>query len=407
MKYSQMFPKTLREPPKDAVTSNHKLLVQAGFVDQLMAGSWTLLPLGWRVANKIMQIVREEMNAIGSQEIQMPLMHPKEIWNETGRWDSAAEVMYQLKDTRGREFALSFTHEEIIMDLVRKHLTSYKELPLSLYQFSSKFRNEMRATAGILRGREFLMKDMYSFHATEEDLMKYYELVKLAYLKAFTRMGLKVKITEASGGVFTDNLTHEFQALAESGEDIIYYCDSCDWAQNKEIFTGNEGDSCPSCRNGKVISSAAIEAGNIFPFGSKKYADSMKAYFDAADGSKQLVHFGSYGIGITRAIGIIVETFHDAKGILWPESVSPFQVHLVGLKDATDVYESLKKAGIDVLYDDTDRPAGQKFADADLIGIPVRLVVSDKAGDKIEWKKRNSKDTELLTIDEVVSRIAQ
>jgi prolyl-tRNA synthetase len=407
MKYSQMFPKTLREPPKDAVTSNHKLLVQAGFVDQLMAGSWTLLPLGWRVANKIMQIVREEMNAIGSQEIQMPLMHPKEIWNETGRWDSAAEVMYQLKDTRGREFALSFTHEEIIMDLVRKHLTSYKELPLSLYQFSSKFRNEMRATAGILRGREFLMKDMYSFHATEEDLKKYYELVKLAYLKAFTRMGLKVKITEAAGGVFTDNMTHEFQALAESGEDIIYYCDSCDWAQNKEIFTGNERDSCPSCRSGKVISSSAIEAGNIFPFGSKKYAEPMKAYFDAADGSKQLVHFGSYGIGITRAIGIIVETFHDAKGIIWPESVAPFQAHLVGLKDATAVYESLVRAGINVLYDDTDRPAGQKFADADLIGIPVRLVVSEKAGDKIEWKKRNSKDSELLTIDEVVSRLAQ
>lgn len=407
MRYSQLFPKTLREAPKDAVTANHKLLVQAGFVDQLMAGSWTFLPLGWRVIQKITQIVREEMNAIGSQEMLMPLMHPKDIWNETGRWDSAGDVMYKIQDTRHKDFALSFTHEEIVMDLVRKHLTSYKELPLSVYHFSTKFRQELRATAGVLRGREFLMKDMYSLHESEEDLNKYYELVKTAYLKAFKRLGLDVKIVAASGGVFTENLTHEFQVLAEAGEDIIYYCDSCDWAQNKEIFNLTEGEKCPNCGTGKIVSGKSIEVGNIFPFGDKKYAEKMKVGFTDKDGNKKLVHFGSYGIGIGRVMGTVVETHHDDRGIIWPASIAPFQAYLVGLKDATEVYEQLIKAGIDVLYDDTDRGAGQKFADADLIGIPVRLVVSDKTGDKIEFKPRTSKDSELLSFDEVVKRIAQ
>lgn len=397
----------MREAPRDAVTVNHKLLVQGGFVDQLMAGSWTLLPLGWKVIQKIIQIIREEMDATGSQEMLMPLMHPKEIWNETGRWDSAKEVMYQLQDSRDREFALSFTHEEIVMDLVRKHLTSYKELPLSLYHFSTKFRNELRATAGVLRGREFLMKDMYSMHATEADLLKYYAEVKKAYLKVFDRLGLKARVVEASGGVFTENITHEFQVLADAGEDIIYYCDSCDWSQNKEIFTLSEGETCPSCGHGKIVSGKSIEVGNIFPFGDKKYAEKMKVAFTDSDGTKKLVHFGSYGIGIGRAMGTIVEVHHDDRGIVWPASVAPFAAYLVGLKDASDVYVQLIQAGVDVLYDDTERPAGQKFADADLLGIPVRLVVSEKTGDRIEFKKRASEDTELLTIDEVVKRVTQ
>ncbi len=406
MRYSQLFPKTLREAPKDAVTANHKYLVRGGFIDQLMAGSWTLMPLGWRVATKIMQIVREEMNAVDSQEMLMPLLHPKEIWNETGRWDSAKDVMYQLSDSREREFALSFTHEEIIMDLVRKHLTSYKELPLSLYHFSTKFRNEMRATAGILRGREFLMKDMYSFHQSESDLMEYYERVKTAYLKAYKRLGLDAKVVAASGGVFTENLTHEFQVITDAGEDTIYYCDSCDWAQNKEIFTLSEGDKCPEC-SGKIVAGKSIEVGNIFPFGDKKYAEKMGAYFTDKNGDKRLLNFGSYGIGITRAIGAVVEVSHDARGIIWPKAIAPFHVHLVGLKDATDIYKTLVDAGIEVLYDDTDRAPGPKFADADLIGIPVRLVVSDKAGDKIEFKLRTSQESELLTIDEVLQKIAK
>lgn len=408
MRYSQLFPKTLREAPKDAVTANHQLLVQAGFIDQLMAGSWTLMPLGFRVAQKIMQIIREEMNAVGGQEMLMPLLHPKDIWNKTGRWDSAAEVMYKLKDTREREFVLSFTHEEVFMDLVSKHLTSYKELPLVLYHFSTKFRNEMRATAGILRGREFLMKDMYSFHDSAEDLQRYYDLVKQAYLKTYKRLGFDAKLVEAAGGVFTDNLTHEFQVLTESGEDTIFYCDSCDWAQNKEIFNLSEGEKCPKCGSGKIVAGKSIEVGNIFPFGDKKYAEMLGGTFTDKDGTKKLLHFGSYGIGITRAIGAAVETHHDDKGIIWPASIAPFQVHLVSLKEplGSSIYDLLSKAHIDVLYDDTDRGAGQKFADADLIGIPVRLVVSDKTGDKIEWKNRGSDKTELLSFEECLAKLS-
>src|SRR3989339_872407 len=213
MRYSQLFPKTKKEAPKGAESVNHKLLVRGGFIDQLMAGSWTLLPLGWRVVNNINQIIREEMNAVGGQEMLMPLLHPKTIWNETGRWDKADEIMYKLKDSRDKEYALSFTHEEIVMDLLRKTISSYKDLPVSIYHFSTKFRNEPRARSGILRGREFMMKDLYSAHTSEKDLMEYYEKVKGAYVKVFERLGFNFKIVEASGGVFTDKHTHEFQVL--------------------------------------------------------------------------------------------------------------------------------------------------------------------------------------------------
>lgn len=405
MMHSQLFPKTLKEASRDAVAANHKLLVRGGFMDQLMAGSWTLLPLGWRVVGKINNIIRAEMNATGGQELALPLLHSKEIWNETGRWESAADIMYTLKDSREREYALSFTHEEIIMDLIRKHVSSYKDLPIKIYQFSTKFRQELRATGGILRGREFLMKDMYSAHESEEDLMAYYEEVKQAYLKIFARLGLEVIVTEASGGVFTDKHTHEFQVLAESGEDTIYYCSECKQGQNKEVLSVAEGDKCPWCSLGKVVVGKSIEVGNIFPLGTK-YATDMKAFFTDKNGKQQPFWFGSYGIGPTRVLGTLVEVHHDEKGILWPKEVAPFAAHLVGLKDAGEVYEELQSAGIEVLYDDSDRSAGEKFADADLLGIPVRLVVSAKTGDKIEWKDRNSDETRLMTRPEVVSALS-
>lgn len=403
MRYSYLFPKTLHQDPKDAVAVNHKLLVRGGFIDQLMAGSWTLLPLGWRVVSKIVQIIREEMNATGAQEMSMPLMHPKEIWNETGRWEQAREIMYTLKDTREREFALSFTHEEIVMDLIRKHAASYKDLPIKIYHFSTKFRNEPRATAGILRGREFLMKDLYSAHESEGDLMEYYNQVKDAYLKIFERIGLTVRITEASGGVFTKSHTHEFQVICPTGEDTIYLCDECDWGQNKEIFEGKTGDKCPECGHGKVVEEKSIEVGNIFPLGTK-YAEKMGATFSAKDGSKKPYWFGSYGIGQTRVMGALVEVFHDEKGIIWPESVAPFKFHLVGLNGkGNEVYEKLVDAGVEVLFDDReDVSAGEKFADADLIGIPYRLVVSDKTEGKVEAKKRGEEKTELLSVADVL-----
>jgi len=397
MRYSKLFPKTQKIAPKDAMTVNHKLLVRAGFVDQLMAGSWTLLPLGWRVVSKINQIIREEMNAIGGQEMLMPLLHPKEIWNQTGRWESASDVMYKLKDNRDHEFALSFTHEEIVMDLIKKLVRSYKDLPVAVYHFSTKFRNELRAQGGVLRGREFMMKDLYSLHTSEEDLMEYYEVVKQAYIKIFKRMGFDVYVTEASGGVFTDKHTHEFQVKAEAGEDTIYVKPGTREGFNKEVFEGNEADF-------EVIKS--IEVGNIFPLGVAKYAEKMGVYYTDTDGSRKPVWFGSYGIGSTRVMGTAVEVGHDDRGIIWPKTIAPFDAHLVDLDGrGQEVYTKLGEAGIDVLWDDREASAGEKLADADLIGIPVRLVKSDKTGDKIEWKERAGEKPELLSVDEVISRL--
>ncbi|MCX6817153.1 MAG: hypothetical protein NTZ93_04785, partial [Candidatus Beckwithbacteria bacterium] len=279
---------------------------------------------------KINQIIREEMNAVNGQEMLMPLLHPKELWNETGRWEKADEIMYKLKDKREREYVLSFTHEEIVMDLLRKNIVSYKDLPVAVYHFSTKFRNEARARSGILRGREFMMKDLYSAHTDEKDLMDYYEKVKKAYGKIFTRLGFMIKVTEAAGGVFTDKNTHEFQVLSEGGEDTIYYCDSCDWSQNQEIFKGKEGGKCPDCKKGKIIKARAIEVGNIFPLGTW-YAQKMGMFYTDKKGEKKPVWFGSYGIGPTRVMGALVEVNHDDKGMIWPKAVAPYQAHLINL----------------------------------------------------------------------------
>ncbi len=407
MLQSKLFPKTRKEAPKEAVSVNHRLLVRAGFIDQLMAGSWTLLPLGWRVVSKINQIIREEMNAIGGQELLMPLLHPKKIWDETGRWDKAKEIMFQFKDSRRREYGLAFTHEEIVMDFLRKNIKSYQDLPVVVYHFSAKFRNEPRARSGILRGREFMMKDLYSAHTSESELMNYYEKTKKAYSKIFRRLGFNFRITETGGGVFTDKNTHEFQVLAKGGEDTIYYCDRCDWGQNKEIFKGNEGDTCPSCKKGQIVSSSAIEVGNIFPLGTW-FAERMRVYYQDKEGRKKPVVFGSYGIGPTRVLGALVEVSHDDKGIIWFPQVAPFDAHLVdlsGSKNAQNIYRELKDVGVDVLWDERDVGAGEKFADADLIGIPVRLVVSKATKGKVEWKKRAGKTTQLLSISEAVNRL--
>lgn len=402
MRQSSLFPKTKKTAPKDAQSLNHELLVRAGFVDQLMSGSWTLLPLGWRVITKINNIIREEINAIGGQEMLMPLLHPKEIWNETERWDSAGEIMYKIKDQHEREYALSFTHEEVVMDLLRKNIVSYKDLPVAVYHFSTKFRNELRAKSGILRGREFIMKDLYSAHASEEDLMDYYEEVKKAYCRIFSRLGFDFVVTQAAGGVFTDKGTHEFQVLSEAGEDTIYWKEGDKEAINEEIFKGNKEE---------YKSAKSIEVGNIFPLGTW-YSEKMGVNFTDKDGNKKPVWFGSYGIGCTRVMGALVEINHDEKGIVWPKIVSPFAVHLIevgaGGKEspgATEIYQKLTDAGVEVLYDDRSVSAGEKFADADLIGIPVRLVVSEKTGGRLEWKQRGKKEAELLSLEEVIKKL--
>lgn len=409
MRYSQLFAKSTKGPQKGDLSINAKFLTKGGFVDQLMSGSYTLLPLGLRVVKKIEQIIREEINATGAQEILMPLLHPKEIWNETGRWEKAKEVMYQF-EKNDKEYALSFTHEEIFLDLVRKHAFSYKDYPIKLYHFSTKFRSELRAKSGVLRGREFLMKDLYSLHTSKEDFDKYYEEIKKVYLKIFKRLNLNAIVTEAGGGVFTDRITHEFQVLSKTGEDEIIYCEGGDFSQNVEIAKVKEGKQC-DLGHGPLKKAKTIEVGNIFPY-DQDYSKKMGVKFRDEKGREIYPYFGSYGIGLTRAMGAIVEVHHDDKGIIWPKSVAPFEAHLVHVEDpgtesaAQKVYETLKKAGVDVLWDDReDVSAGQKFADCDLLGIPIRLVVSKKTGSKIEWKERDSDKTELLTLDQVLKKL--
>lgn len=416
MLQSNLFPKSKKEPPRDAESINHKYLVQAGFMDQLMSGSWTLLPLGWRVVNKLNDIIREELDKTGAQEVLMPLLHPKEVWNETGRWEEAREVMYQFKDLRDKEFALSFTHEEIFLDLIRKHIDSYNDLPVALYHISTKFRNEARARSGILRGREFMMKDLYSLHESEADFENYYRQIIDAYSLIFKRIGFDFKLTEAGGGVFTDNITHEFQIPAEGGEDLIYYCSECDWAVNHEVFdpevvkdviAEEAKQVCPDCQ-GKVVESKSIEVGNIFPFG-KYYSEKMNVTFTDPNGEEKFPYFGSYGIGSTRVMGAWVEVSHDDNGIIWDKSIAPFDAHLIELPGgrAEVVYKKLSDMGVDVLYDDRELSAGEKFADSDLIGIPLRLVISERTGDKIEKKARDSEKTSLVSVQELMESLSE
>ncbi|NIT04444.1 hypothetical protein GTO10_06115 [Candidatus Saccharibacteria bacterium] len=412
MRYAKLLGKSLREAPKEAEIASHKLLARGGFVDQLMAGSWTLLPLGWRVVSKINDIIREELDKTGAQEMLMPLMHPKEVWNRTGRWDDPGvkEIMYQFKDKRGREFGLSFTHEEIVMDLLGKHTSSYKDYPVKVYHFSTKFRNEPRPRGGVLRTREFMMKDLYSAHVSEGDMYDYYWQVKDAYLRSFRRMDLDAKVVEASGGVFTENYTHEFQVLSPAGEDIIYYCSSCGFAQNKEVFKGKKGGACPACKKGKIKEGSAIEVGNIFPLG-QKYAKSMGVTFADQDGKKKYPWFASYGIGPARVMATIVELHHDKRGILWPREVTPFDVHLVSLaggeEAAEKLYDTMEHSGLEVLFDDRDETAGVKLKDADLIGIPVRVVVSKKSLEEggVEVSSRKDKRSEVVPVEKLAGKI--
>lgn len=397
----------MRQPPAGAETINHKLLVQAGYVRQLMAGVYTYMPLGLRVLNKISQVVREEMDAIGGHEILMPLLHPSAIWKQSGGWDGV-DVLFKLKSRTGKEHALSSSHEEVVTPLVKEFIHSSKDLPLSIYHIQWKFRDELRSKSGILRGREFLMKDMYSWHMDQADFEKHYKVVKEAYLKVFTRLGLVAKVTEASGGSFSDKLSYEFEVLTDAGEANILYCGQCDYCVNvDDIQTYKEGDTCPICSKDKLKPSPAAEVGNVFDLG-QKYTKAFDLQVTDQNGQKVYPVMGCYGIGISRTMGVLVEKFHDAKGITWPASVAPFAVHLLDLNThspAQSTYESLIKAGIAVLWDDTDRSAGEKFADADLIGIPVRLVVSPKTGNKIEWKNRDLDKTELLLLEEVISRL--
>jgi prolyl-tRNA synthetase len=400
MRQSHLFAKTLRDDPKDEETVNAKLLTRAGFVDKLMAGVYSYLPLGLRVLRKIEQVVREEMDAVGGEEVLMPVLHPKANWVQTGGWDSI-DVLFKIKSRTDKEYALGQSEEEIVTPLTMKRVQTYKDLPLAVYQIHWKFRDELRSKSGLLRGKEFFMKDMYSFHENQADFDRYYEVMKAAYLKIFSRLGLTAKATEASGGSFTEKISYEFEVLTDAGEDNILYCDACEFCVNVEIAKQKEGDACPKCGKGKLNPSKAAEVGNVFDLG-QKYGKNFDLGFLDRDGKKQYPVMGCYGIGVSRTMGVIVEKFHDDKGIIWPESVAPFRVHIIELggTSAQSLYEDLQARGVEVLYDDRDASAGQKFADADLIGIPYRAVVSPKTEGKIEVKKRNEAEAKLMSQEE-------
>ncbi len=415
MRQSELFTKTTKEISKDETSFNAQTLIRGGFIDKVAAGIYTFLPLGHRVHEKIKNIIREEMNAIGGQEIFMPALIPKEMWEATNRWENF-DALFKLAGADKKEYALGATHEEIITPLLKRHIFSYKDLPKFIYQIQTKFRNELRAKAGLLRGREFSMKDLYSFHTSEEDLSEYYKLAQKAYFKIFERCGLLdlTYLTFASGGSFS-KYSHEFQALSENGEDLIHICDNCNIAVNKEII--EEQKVCPSCGNKKLREEKAIEVGNIFKLSNRFSKDFGFQYTDE-NGEKKDVIMGCYGMGPSRIMGTIVEARNDDRGIIWPEEIAPFRAHLIVLdsrqettenRDVADkIYIKLQNEGVEVLYDDREVGAGEKFADADLIGCPIRIVVSEKTLNKnsVEVKRRDSEEAELVGASEVVNKIS-
>ena len=403
MKQSQLFTKTRKEIPSDETSKNAQLLIKAGFIHKEMAGVYSYLPLGRLVLSKIENIIRKEMNEVGGQEIRMATLHPSENWKKTGGWDNV-DVLFKLKSRTEKEYALGQSEEEIVTPIAQEYALSYKDLPVAIYQIGQKYRDELRAKSGIMRGREFGMKDMYSFHESQEDFDRFYEIVKKAYLKIYKTVGLDAKVTEASGGSFSEKLSYEFMVLTDAGEDDILYCTSCTHCANVEVSKEKEGDQCPKCGDAKLQRGTAAEVGNVFDLG-QKYPKSFEYTVKASDGGDISPVVGCYGIGTTRLMGTIVEVLSDEKGIVWPKEVSPFAVHLVRLgvnEDTTafadKLYADLKEKGVEVLYDDRDLRPGEKFADSDLIGIPVRFVVSDKtvADNKVEVKYRTSSEATVL-----------
>jgi len=409
MRFSSFFVKTLKDWPSDEENPSARYLIRAGFIDKNSAGVYTFLPLGLCALEKINKVIREELNRIGASELLMPALISKKYWQATARWD--VDIMYKVKDSSGQDYGLAFTHEEVLTPLLKKFISSWRDLPVALYQIQSKFRDEPRARAGLLRTKEFVMKDLYSFHADAKDLDSYYNEAAGGYKKIFKRLGLNAKPVEASGGDFTEEYTHEFQVLTPAGEDEIFYCDKCDFAQNKEIAKAKEGEKCPSCRSGKIIKENGIEVGNIFKLGTK-FSEAAELKFKDKEGKDRLVVMGSYGIGPSRIMGAIAEVSRDEKGIIWPEEVSPFKVHLVelegGREQAEEAYKVLTDGGVETLYDDReDVSAGEKLTDADLLGITWRIVASARTmkQNKVEIKRRAAKEASEVTLAEAVAYV--
>lgn len=417
MRQSQLFTKTLREAPTGEEAKNAQLLIRAGYIHKEMAGVYMLLPLGLKVIEKIKQIVREEMNRVGGQELIATNLQRKELWERSGRWsDEVVDCWFKTELKNGGELGLAWSHEEPLTDMMTSHISSYKDLPVFIYQFQNKLRNETRAKSGMMRGREFVMKDMYSFARGEDDHNAFYEGSKEAYMEVFNRLGIgdDTFVTFAAGGAFTE-FSHEFQTVCEAGEDITYINKEKGIAINEEVMSEDTLKELDVSED-ELEKVTTAEVGNIFNFGRQK-AEDVGLYFKEEDGTDVAVWIGSYGIGVTRLMGVLVEKFADDKGIVWPESVAPFKVHLVGLntddsevKDYADgIYSALEKRGVEVLYDDREARPGEKFADSDLLGLPYRVVVSKKTKEEGQFEvvKRATGDTRYLSEEELYADFGQ
>ncbi len=410
MRQSKLFTKTTKDTPKGEEAKNAQLLIRGGFINKEMAGVYSYLPLGLRVIKKVEAIIRDEMdNTLGASEMFMPALHPLENYEKTGR--DNIDVLFRTELATGRELVLGQSHEEVVVPLAKNHIFSYRDLPVYVYQIQNKFRNELRAKSGILRGREFSMKDLYSFHTDEEDLSKYYEKSKEAYENIFRRAGIgdQTFITFADGGTFS-KYSHEFQTVTEAGEDLIYLCEDCKVAINEEII--DKQAKCPKCDKPKdeLKKEKSIEVGNIFKL-KTKFSDAFDLTYTDEDGEEKPVYMGCYGIGVGRLMGAVLEVNSDEKGMIWPEEIAPYKIHLIpigkdGEEKADEIYDELSDQ-FEILYDDRDTSVGDKFADADLMGIPYRVLVSDKTlkEDSVEIKRRGDEEEKLVKIDNLQSYV--
>lgn len=420
MRQSKLFTKTLKDTPADEKSKNAQLLLKASFIQKEMAGVYVYLPLGLRVLNKIMDVIRDEMEKIGGQEVFLSALQDKQLWEQTDRWGKDTEkVWFKTKLNNDSELGLSWTHEEPMTRIMKSYIQSYRDLPTYAYQLQTKFRNELRAKSGIMRSREFIMKDLYSFSKDKEEHDEFYEKSKDAYMNVFERCGIgdQTYVTFSSGGAFS-KFSHEFQTVTDAGEDIIYLDEKKKLAVNKEVFT-DEVLELLDLKRDELVEKKAIEVGNIFTLGTR-FSDALGLTYTDEKGKDQPVFMGSYGIGPGRLMGTVVEVLSDKNGMIWPREIAPYHVHFVSLvsKDAEvqaridnvseDLYKDLQTAGVEVLWDDrAEMSPGEKFADADLIGIPLRLVISEKTlkEDSVERKERSSDKMDLIKLDAIVEAV--
>jgi prolyl-tRNA synthetase len=412
MRQSQLFTKTRKEAPSDEVSKNAILLTRAGFIHKELAGVYSYLPLGLRVLKKIENIIREEMNAVGGQELVMTALQDKNLWEKTDRWDDEkVDNWFKTNLKTGGETGLGITHEEPLTRIMSEHISSYRDLPVLAYQFQTKFRNELRAKSGIMRGKEFVMKDLYSFAKNDEEHKELYDQIRSAYIKVCNRVGIgdMTYVTFASGGIFSE-FSEEFQTVSDAGEDIIYVDEEKNIAINKEVYNDATIEKL-GLNKDVLVEKKAIETGNIFTLGTR-FSEPLGLKYKNESGEENLVVMGSYGLGPTRLMGTVVEVFADDKGIVWPKEISPFQVHLLSLTEnaknfANEIYEKLQSEGIEVLFDDRDLRAGEKFADADLIGISMQVIIGEKSLESkmLEVKVRKSGEVREMSIEDLIREL--